>query len=956
MKPLYKRMMSIALAACVAGSALSALAKGGGVLERGASFTGLAAERFSDIGTIRAGTALSFDQMALNGGAVEQDFLFSTGDRLTFTVLPEQAGEWRLAAEYMPQENKPADSLFSIALGDASVTGVLPTLRCDAEQEYRLDRDGNELSANQVTAKEWTAAYFADYTGLNKEPLTLSLHSGDTVTVTNSVQDFLIKGLYLVKPQEAPSYAEYMKTVSGESVRSQVVIEGERYAVTTSSSVRGVSVNDPAVSPYETKIRRINSLSSAWSKAGQKAVWEFEVPESGLYGISFHYLQNAGAGMPVYRNMEIDGKTLFAEMNDILIPRTKSNTYENFTFEVGGKPAAVWLEKGSHTLALCAAMGPLAGVYEGILELMSDVNDFGMHINKLASSSVDQNRTWDTEAYFPTAVEDLTGFADRAEAFYEELSALYEEEPVYANDLLYAAKLLRDIAKIPRTIPNKAEDISMGDSSVSKYLGTVIAKMVNQSMALDRIYIGGDSLPAPGVSFLKRTVEGFKQFFYSFTMGYESEKSKDELKVWMASSIPYVQVLQQLTDETYNAENGTDIEISVMTGEQKLILANAAGTNPDVVLGVGYGTPFNLSIRGAAKNLLDYDDFLEFYDSQYNLEALIPMCYGGGIYGATDSQDFHILYYRKDILETLGLEVPDTWDDVKAMMPLLLRYNMNFYLPLSASGAMKSMTVTAPFLYQNNAGFYSEDGLKVAFDSLNAVNAFTEMTEIYNIYSLNRVVANFYNSFRYGEIPLGISSFSTYLQLELAAPELAGRWGTALVPGELQEDGSVLRYQIADATACMILENTTKSEEAWRFLKWWLSSDTQIAFATRLQSTLGSEYRWNTANLNAFRQLPYPEENKSVILKQWESQKELIPHAASYMIQRETSNVWNNVVVNGKGLVEAIDSAAILSNREIRRKMQEFGFCDANGNPTKDYHVMTYEDLRQLVDERKKTK
>lgn len=962
MKLLSKRIISTVLAVAFAASAtVTSYADNDNavVLERAVSYTGLAVERFSDAENIRAGIKLSADKILLNGKAVEkEEFLFSVDDTLTLNVDVPSEGVWNLAFEYKPQEDKLSESLFEITFGESTFTGVLPILRRDKEQQYRLDRDGNELSANQVAVDEWVISLFDNYTDLNKNRLELELKGSENViTIKNNIQNISVKSIYLVKENEIPSYKEYKNSLKDDEFGERLIIEGERYAVTTASSIRGTSTNNPVLFPYETKNKRINTLSSAWSKSGQKAVWEFEVEKSGLYAVSFRYLQNAGTNMTVYRDMEIDGKVLFEEMNNISIPQTKSNTYSNFTLNVDGKPAYIWLEKGAHTVSLRATLGPMAEIYNGILELMSDVNAFGMSINKLASSSVDENRTWDTEAYFPTAVEDINGFADRAEELYNKIEKLGNEEPVYANDLLYAAELLRDIAKVPRTIPNKAEDISMGDSSVSKYLGTVISKMVNQSMALDRIYFGdAQEIPAAKANFFVRLWEGIKQFFLSFTNQYSKEKNDDELKVWMASSIPYVQVLQQLVDEEYNADRGTDIEISVMTGEQKLILANAAGTNPDVVLGVGYGTPFNLAIRGAAKNLLEYDDFLEFYDKQYNLEALVPMCYGEGIYGATDSQDFNILYYRKDILKTLGFDVPETWDDVKAMMPLLLRYNMNFYLPLSTSGAMKTMTVTSPFLYQNKAEFYSKDGLKVEFDSLNAVTAFEKMTEIYNIYSLERAVANFYNSFRYGEIPLGISGFGTYLQLELAAPELAGQWGTAIVPGELQEDGSVLRYQIADATASMILENTNKPDKAWDFLKWWLGSDTQYRFATLLQSTLGSEYRWNTANLDAFRQLPYPEEHKTVILKQWESQKELAPHAAAYMIQRETSNVWNNVVVNGKGLVESIDSAAILSNREIKRKMQEFGFCDAQGNPTKNYKVMTYVDLVKLLEERKASK
>ncbi len=957
MKLLFKRIASAvivtALVAATAVTPVAASAETAKTLERDTSYTGLAVDRYSDTDAIKQGIAIKYDDITLNGVVAEEDFLFAEKDELSFSFSAPTDGTYYLACEYKVQEDQMTDSLFDVVVDGTTFNTTLPVLRRDEQQQYSLDRDGDELAANQIAIEDkWITTYFDNYTDLNRISLEMDLTAGEhTISVVNNIQSIIVKAFYIVEKIAAPSYSEYAASLKGDVADDLIIVEGERYAITTTSSVKASANNNSSLYPYETNSRRVNTLFSG-ATAGQEVAWEVEVEQDGLYAISFRLLQNANSNMPVYRNMKIDGRTLFEEMNNIAISPTKSNTYDNFTFEVNGEAAYIYLTKGKHTISLAATMGPMAEVYQDILDLMGEINQFGMDINKLASSNTDENRTWDTEAYFPNAVSDLRSYAKKARELYAELEKLSNLEPVYANDLEYAADILDEIADTPRTIPNKAEEISMGDSSASKYLGSVIGKLVAQSLSIDRLYISGDEeLPKASASFFKKLFEGIKQFFISFSDDYNEDKDNEELEVWMASSIQYVQTLQQIVDEKYNAVHGTDIEISVMAGEQKLVLANAAGTAPDVVLGVTFTTPFNLAIRGASKNLLEYDDFLDFYNKEYNLEALIPMCYGDGIYGATVTQDFQILYYRKDIMNSLGLQVPNTWDDVKAMMPLLLRHNMNFFLPLSASTAMKTMAVTAPFVYQHNSSFYSTDGLKVEFDSINAVNAFAEMTELYKIYSLDKAVANFYNSFRYGEIPLGISGFSTYLQLELAAPELTGQWGTALVPGEEQEDGSILRYQIADSTACMILESTDKPEEAWSFMKWFLTSDTQYEYATLLRTSLGSEYRWNTANLAAFARLPYPEDHKAVILKQWESQKELVPHAASYMIERETSNVWNNVVVNGKGLIESIDSAAILSNREIIRKMQEFGFCDANGNPTSEYKAMTYLDLVNLLND-----
>ena len=64
------------------------------------------------------------------------------------------------------------------------------------------------------------------------------------------------------------------------------------------------------------------------------------------------------------------------------------------------------------------------------------------------------------------------------------------------------------------------------------------------------------------------------------------------------------------------------------------------------------------------------------------------------------------------------------------------------------------------------------------------------------------------------------------------------------------------------------------------------------------------------------------------------------------MVEREVSNIWNNVVVGNKTLVEAVDKAVIQSDREIIRKLQEFGFVDENGKIIKEYTITVVENLK----------
>ena len=452
--------------------------------------------------------------------------------------------------------------------------------------------------------------------------------------------------------------------------------------------------------------------------------------------------------------------------------------------------------------------------------------------------------------------------------------------------------------------------------------------------------------------------EAIRSFLSSFgtdarSTAYAASTKKDiaALSVWVIRPVQYVETMQQIVDKSFTPKTGVKVNLSIMPSEQKLILANASGKSPDLALGVAFYTPYDFAIRGAVKNLLDFKDFLPWYNSEFNLESLLPLCFDNGVYGAVETQDFYVLIYRKDILQKFGLSVPDTWDDVRAMMPVLRQYGMSFNTVLSNMTGIRNFTGTSPFIYQAGGALYTPDGTASAFTQKNTAAGFKDMTDLFRVYSVPTYIPSFFNGLRYGTVPLGIGTFSTYLQMQVAAPELASQWGIALAPGTRNGD-EVLRYQNADGTAGMVFKTDDATErKAFDLLKWWLSADTQTEFAYSMQSQYGPEFQWNTANVKAFENLSYPPEHKTVILEQWQWQRENLRHPATYMVEREASNVFTGVVVERENLRQALDRAKINSDREITRKLQEFGFVDKNGNVLKTYPVDTIGYLRSLLGE-----
>lgn len=909
-------------------------------------------------------SAVVSDGSILHNGKVVngETVLLNEKDTLTFSITVKESGKYRLFAEYRAKNPKSLSSQISLSAGkDESVISSLPVLWADELSEYERDRYGNDLLPKQIAAEEFVCNYFENSNSLNLEPVTFEWAPGSyEINLTMEIQSFEFRKFSLYKVMESEDYSAYNQKHqnNAQNIKSTVIpIEAERYAVKSASSIRGKSIENAALTPYDTYKKKINAIdANSWNKAGQKILWEFTVPASGFYQLAFSYSQSGASNKPVFRRIEIDGTLPFKELACIAFPQNSTDSFENLTIEIEDKPIEIWLEAGSHTISMRAEMGPMEEIYDDVLKLMDDITALGMELQKLTAGQTEKNRTWDMEVFFPQAIPEMKEFIQRLKGIYSRLEAVSGKTPTFASPLNYAVRQLERLIDNPRTLPNHAETLHTGDNSVAKSLGQVIGILDFQPLSLDRIYFytAGGNLPKTKVSFFTAAGEFIKRLGASFISdynAYQPDKNGTELKVWINRPVQYVEILQQLIDAEYNAVHNTNIRLSIMPNEQKLILAGASGTSPDVALGLNYFTPFEFAIRGAAKNLLEYEEFLPFYNEQYNLEALVPLCCGDGVYGAVETQDFQVLFYRRDLLEMMGLEVPDTWTDVKRMMPVLLRNSMNFGFPIASGGAFKNYHVTSPYIYQNKGRFYSYDGASTAIDEDEAMKGFRQMTELFTIYGGQSVVANFYNSFRFSEIPIGIGSFSTYMQMQVAAPELVGRWDIALCPGTVQPDGSILRYQVADSTACMIFESTKKPKDAGEFLMWWLSENIQLQYANRLKSSLGAQYSWNTANLNAFSQMDYPEEHKSIILQQWRAQKENPRHPANYMVEREVSNIWNNVVVGNKTLVEAVDKAVIQSDREIIRKLQEFGFVDENGKIIKEYTITVVENLKAKLSE-----
>ena len=68
------------------------------------------------------------------------------------------------------------------------------------------------------------------------------------------------------------------------------------------------------------------------------------------------------------------------------------------------------------------------------------------------------------------------------------------------------------------------------------------------------------------------------------------------------------------------------------------------------------------------------------------------------------------------------------------------------------------------------------------------------------------------------------------------------------------------------------------------------------------------------------------------------------------MLERGLSNIWNTVTFDGTPVRVAIDQEIIIINREIQRKMVEFGYLDNEGNILKPYNIRDVDWIQEQMD------
>ncbi len=783
--------------------------------------------------------------------------------------------------------------------------------------------NANDRQPESVHLSEQADYIPADESGLAGDYLFYLTKGQHKLSLTSKAGGFSVLSVKLGDGSEASVNSEAYP-YTGEVIALEAE---ELYRKNDSSITGGVDRTDAATSPNDPVYKKINTLSgSQFAKPGQSVTWKFNVKKSGRYRLSFRYMQESLPGLFASRNLYIDGHPVAADENAVKFPY--SDKWQLVTAaDTQGNAITVDLAAGDHTLTLEVTLGSLQTYVQRLDDVIFALNTLYRKIIMITSTTPDPYRDYNLEGEIPYLIPSFAELEAEIGSISEGLKALGAEGGMLSV-LNQTAEQLREFCEDSYRLQDRLSWYVSNISSIS----SLVMEMQEGPLSLDQIWLESseESTAEWKAGFWEGLLFHIKAFIGSFFCDYSAvgnilEGEREEVTAWFSGSREQSELLQDIINEQFSEqEPGISVKLKLVT--LPLTQAVLAGTAPDVCLSVTRNQPVNLGARGVLEDLSGYEGFSGLQEV-LSENLLRPYCYQNAVYGLPITLDYHMIFYRSDILEELGVSVPEDWDQFYELIPILQQNNLYIGLPYTmvgaAEGSLGVKDIFATLLLQRGAELYTSDLSAVRLDDLQVAEAFREWTEFYKKYQFS-LDYNLYNRFRTGEMPLAIASYATYNQLAEAAPEIKGMWGMAPIPGRRREDGSVDRTQAASGTAAILLKGSGHKEAAWKFLKWWASAEAQGAYGNALEVLMGEVARYTPANPEAVKLLPWSEQNLKVLMEQRASVIELPEVLGGYYVVRSIDNAFRSVLYNGANYKEALLTQNVIINTELARKQREF--------------------------------
>ena len=885
---------------------------------------------------------VSVDILSFEGDAEEQaEGLFTDdGSEVTWKVNVPQEGLYNIRLDYLTVASRGVDIERELLInGELPFSGAstlcFSRLWTDGG-EIRQDNQGNDIRPSQVERFEPQRAYCIDDMGYTTEPYRFYFTEGENTLTLRAVNEpVILQAITLTPAQVFLSYEEYLNSqpevqMTDAGKNYMVKVQGEASQLRSSPSLyarydRSSGETEPN-SVWHTVINYIGG--DPWTHPGEWIEWDFEVPEDGYYNITFKARQMYQRGALSARTVSIDGEVPFEDLAAVTFAYNTNWDMRTLS-DAEGKPFRFYLAGGKHTIRMQVTMGEMGPILKRIEDSIFRLNQIYRKLLILTGVNPDRFRDYNLKTVYPEAIEAMDLESKRLYQIVDDTVATTGQK---SDRVAVAQTLAVQLEQFVEHNERITESFSNFKDNITS-LGTAMQNMSESKLDIDLLCITGENAKIPTVNenFFTKTFHEIKNCIASFFVDYNSLGDKysdkdDVIEIWIVTGRDQSTILKTMVDDTFTPKTGIKVNVKLVAADA-ILTAVVAGNGPDVVITVDGWFAVNYAMRHAAEDLTQFEDFEEvikpFYES-----AIVPLTYDNGthkgVFGLPETQNFSLLFYRSDVLEELGIGIPQTWDDIIAILPTIQGNSLEMGIPFPDI-TLADISMFNSLVYQNGGQIYDEKAIKTLIDNESGVAAFKLYTSLYNDYGLPTVY-DFVSRFRSGQMPLGVAGYNTYNTLMVSAPEIRGLWDFTLFPGTIQADGSIDRSVHSNGTCCLMVatDDERVKKDAWEFMKWWTSAESQVRFGREMESVLGASGRYQTANRDALKQLAWSTAQLKILEEQMSHTVGFREIAGGYSTTRHITNAIRHVITSKTDAREALLNYARTINEEIKIKRREF--------------------------------
>lgn len=867
----------------------------------------------------------------------------SQNGEITFDVNVEEEGFYNIEFSYEALSSPANEIEFALLIDGEAPYETASRLTLSKvwvnETEIKQDFNDNDIRPGQVEKVMWQKAYLEDVDGLYNGALEFYFTKGShTITLESTKARFAIEYIKLCRDSVPQPYvAPEDSALSATNGVSTITLEGENADYKSDrtlfpTSDRTSYLTSPS-DPTKTKYNTIGKDS--WAKAGQSVTWEFHVDTAGYYKIGIRARQSTMRGFYSNRKLYIDGvcpnteseqlKFYYSTDWTLTVPKTED-----------GDTVYYYLEAGDHTLTLESVPGEIGEIMDELDGLVQEINNYYREIRQITGPDPDEYTDYNIDTIIPEVRGDFERFSKELKALQKDVDKLMSSGGNEAVTLNEMAIILDKCVKDPWKIPTLMNQIKDNVTALSSWMLTYR----EQPLELDFVEIAApdEDFTSVKTSFFASLKFNFLAFIGSFFEDYntlsENEGEDNTLSCWITLGRDQAQVVRAMIENDYNPNAETKVALKLVQGG--ILESTMAGKGPDIGLFMGGDYPIQLAARDLLVDISQFEDYEEV-TTRFSKDAMTLYTYNDGVYALPVQQSFPMMFYRDDILSEYGINGAtdiQTWDDLIGILPTLQRnyLEVGLILPVNTSvnGTTTVPTTTeagntfAMLMLQNGLNFYNEDLTATTFDNQIAVDAFEMWTEFYTKYSFQQTY-DAITRFRTGEMPVLLQNYTFYNTLAVTAPEIKGAWNFTLVPGTMQADGTISHASNSAGSGAIIFSSCADHEAAWDFIKWFTSTEAQVEYANDIEAVLGTLGRFDTANVEALKQLSWSQAELDLILAQLEQQVEIPIIPATYGVTRNIVNAFRAVVNDADNARDTLMWYNRDINAEITRKREDLG-------------------------------